>query len=87
MRSSAAEKLREPVAKAFRETFGLDLLEGYGCTRWPRRRGQRPDVRDGSEHQRASRSDPSAIPAGVVAKIVDPTTGEGRCSVRKACCC
>ena len=27
-----AEKLQEPVARAFREKFGVDLLEGYGCT-------------------------------------------------------
>ena len=27
-----AEKLREPVAEAFREKFGIEPLEGYGCT-------------------------------------------------------
>ena len=27
-----AEKLREPLATAFEEQFGLPLLEGYGCT-------------------------------------------------------
>ena len=27
-----AEKLRESVAAAFREKFGVELLEGYGCT-------------------------------------------------------
>jgi acyl-[acyl-carrier-protein]-phospholipid O-acyltransferase/long-chain-fatty-acid--[acyl-carrier-protein] ligase len=27
-----AEKLREPLADAFREKFGVELLEGYGCT-------------------------------------------------------
>jgi len=27
-----AEKLREPVARAFKEKYGLDLLEAYGCT-------------------------------------------------------
>jgi len=27
-----AEKLREPVREAFRQAFGLELLEGYGCT-------------------------------------------------------
>ena len=27
-----AEKLRQPLAEAFREKFGLELLEGYGCT-------------------------------------------------------
>ena len=27
-----AEKFRQPVADAFREKFGVELLEGYGCT-------------------------------------------------------
>jgi acyl-CoA synthetase (AMP-forming)/AMP-acid ligase II len=27
-----AEKLRQPVADAFRKKFGVQLLEGYGCT-------------------------------------------------------
>jgi acyl-[acyl-carrier-protein]-phospholipid O-acyltransferase/long-chain-fatty-acid--[acyl-carrier-protein] ligase len=27
-----AEKLREPIAAAFREKFGVELLGGYGCT-------------------------------------------------------
>jgi acyl-[acyl-carrier-protein]-phospholipid O-acyltransferase/long-chain-fatty-acid--[acyl-carrier-protein] ligase len=74
-----AEKLREPVAQAFRETFGLDLLEGYGCTEMaPVVAVNAPDVRDGSEHQRASRAGSVGHPLpGVVAKIVDPTTGDG----------
>jgi len=29
---AGAEKLRETVANAFYEKFGLALLEGYGCT-------------------------------------------------------
>jgi acyl-[acyl-carrier-protein]-phospholipid O-acyltransferase/long-chain-fatty-acid--[acyl-carrier-protein] ligase len=74
-----AEKLREPVAKAFKERFGLDLLEGYGCTEMaPVVAVNAPDVRDGSEHQRASRAGSVGHPLpGVVAKIVDPTTGDG----------
>jgi acyl-[acyl-carrier-protein]-phospholipid O-acyltransferase/long-chain-fatty-acid--[acyl-carrier-protein] ligase len=27
-----AEKLRPPIAATFREQYGIDLLEGYGCT-------------------------------------------------------
>jgi len=27
-----AERLREPIAGAFKEKFGVDLIEGYGCT-------------------------------------------------------
>jgi len=29
-----AEKLREPIAVAFKEKFGVDLLEGYAAPRW-----------------------------------------------------
>src|SRR5207245_1194903 len=29
---AGAEKLREPIRSAFKEKYGLDLLEGYGCT-------------------------------------------------------
>ncbi len=29
---AGGEKLREPIAKGFREKFGRALLEGYGCT-------------------------------------------------------
>jgi acyl-[acyl-carrier-protein]-phospholipid O-acyltransferase/long-chain-fatty-acid--[acyl-carrier-protein] ligase len=27
-----AEKLRQPIAMAFKERFGIELIEGYGCT-------------------------------------------------------
>ncbi len=27
-----AERLREPIASAFKQKFGVDLTEGYGCT-------------------------------------------------------
>jgi len=74
-----AEKLREPVAKAFKDTFGLDLLEGYGCTEMaPIVAVNTPDVHDGSERQRGTRVGSVGHPLpGVVAKIVDPVTGEG----------
>src|SRR5262245_66348252 len=29
---AGAEKLREQIRKAFKEKYGLELLEGYGCT-------------------------------------------------------
>ncbi len=74
-----AEKLREPVAKAFKETFGLSLLEGYGCTEMaPIVAVNAPDIEDGTERQRATRVGSVGHPLpGVVAKIVDPATGEG----------
>jgi acyl-[acyl-carrier-protein]-phospholipid O-acyltransferase/long-chain-fatty-acid--[acyl-carrier-protein] ligase len=74
-----AEKLREPIAASFKAKFGLDLLEGYGCTEMsPIVAVSVPDVSDRREHQRGARPGSVGHPLpGVVAKIVDPVTGEG----------
>ena len=74
-----AEKLREPVAKAFKEKFGLDLLEGYGCTEMsPIVAVNVPDVAGRGERQRGTRFGSVGHPLpGVTAKVIDPTTGEG----------
>jgi acyl-[acyl-carrier-protein]-phospholipid O-acyltransferase/long-chain-fatty-acid--[acyl-carrier-protein] ligase len=74
-----AEKLQEPLARAFRETYGLDLLEGYGCTEMgPVVSVNIPDVTHGRIHQRGARPGSVGHPIpGVVAKVVDPETGEG----------
>jgi acyl-[acyl-carrier-protein]-phospholipid O-acyltransferase / long-chain-fatty-acid--[acyl-carrier-protein] ligase len=74
-----AEKLRGPVAAAFKQKFGLDLLEGYGCTEMaPIVAVNRPDVDSGGEHQRGTRMGTVGHPLpGVVAKIVDVATGAG----------
>jgi len=73
-----AEKLREPVAKAFKEKYGLDLLEGYGCTEMgPVVAVNIPDVQEGHEHQTGLKPGTVGHPVpGVAAKVVNPDTGE-----------
>ncbi len=74
-----AEKLREPMARAFRETFGLSLLEGYGCTEMsPVVAANRPDVVFQGRTQVGTKAGSVGHPIpGVAAKVVHPETGEG----------
>jgi acyl-[acyl-carrier-protein]-phospholipid O-acyltransferase/long-chain-fatty-acid--[acyl-carrier-protein] ligase len=74
-----AERLRESIAASFKEKFGIELLEGYGCTEMaPVVAVNVPDVQDGRERQRGTRVGTVGHPLpGVAAMIVDPTTGEG----------
>ncbi|HXN06670.1 MAG TPA: AMP-binding protein, partial [Nitrospiria bacterium] len=71
-----AERLREPIAKAFKEKFGTDLLEGYGCTELaPVVSANTPDVRDGSEHQSGFKPGTVGRPVpGVSVKVVNQET-------------
>ena len=76
---AGAERLRESVAEAFREKFGITLLEGYGCTEMaPVAAVNAPDVDEHGLQQRGSMPGTVGHPLpGVAAKIVDPVTGEG----------
>ena len=74
-----AEKLRPSLAAAFKEQFGADLLEGYGCTEMgPVVCVSRPNVIDPHEPQVGMKPGSVGHPIpGVAAKVVDQNTGEG----------
>jgi acyl-[acyl-carrier-protein]-phospholipid O-acyltransferase/long-chain-fatty-acid--[acyl-carrier-protein] ligase len=74
-----AEKLREPLARAFREKYGIGLLEGYGCTEMsPVVAVNRPDVELDGRTQIGTKAGSVGHPIpGVAAKVVDRDTGEG----------
>jgi acyl-[acyl-carrier-protein]-phospholipid O-acyltransferase / long-chain-fatty-acid--[acyl-carrier-protein] ligase len=73
-----AEKLREPLAREFREKFGIELLEGYGATEMaPVIAVNRPDAVDGRIRQTGRKQGSVGHPLpGVAAKVVDPDTRE-----------
>ena len=70
-----AEKLRQPLAEAFAQHFGVELMEGYGCTEMS------PVISVNFAHVgTANPSKPGSVGRpikGVSAKVVDQHTGEG----------
>jgi acyl-[acyl-carrier-protein]-phospholipid O-acyltransferase/long-chain-fatty-acid--[acyl-carrier-protein] ligase len=73
-----AEKLREPVAAAFREKFGVPLLEGYGLTEMaPCVAVNAPDAGAGKDRQTGTKLGSVGHPLpGVAARVVDPNSFE-----------
>ena len=73
---AGAEKLREQIAQAFKEKYGLELLEGYGCTELsPVVSVNIPDVVDNGERQVGNKPGTVGHPIpGVIVKVVDPET-------------
>jgi acyl-[acyl-carrier-protein]-phospholipid O-acyltransferase/long-chain-fatty-acid--[acyl-carrier-protein] ligase len=74
---AGAEKLRPALARAFKEKYGRDLLEGYGCTEMaPVVAVNIPDVEHRTHRQIGLKPGTVGHPLpGVVAKIVDRETG------------
>lgn len=71
-----AERLRPDFAAAFKEKFGLDMLEGYGATEMgPVVSVNVPNVMEGGENQTGHKPGTVGHPVpGVAARIVDPDT-------------
>jgi acyl-[acyl-carrier-protein]-phospholipid O-acyltransferase / long-chain-fatty-acid--[acyl-carrier-protein] ligase len=71
-----AEKLRESVRKTFEEAFGLELLEGYGCTEMsPVVAVNAPGYEAGKDSQVGTKAGTVGHPLpGVAVKVVDPET-------------
>ena len=72
-----AERLRPDFAAQFKEKFGLEMLEGYGCTEMgPVVSVNVPNVVHAGEQQVGHKPGTVGHPLpGVAAKVVDPETG------------
>jgi acyl-[acyl-carrier-protein]-phospholipid O-acyltransferase/long-chain-fatty-acid--[acyl-carrier-protein] ligase len=74
---AGAEKLRPALAQAFKEKYGIDLLEGYGCTEMsPAVSVNVPDITESKHRQIGYKPGTVGHPIpGVVVKVVDRETG------------
>ncbi len=78
-----AEKLKDTIARAFQEKFGIEPMEGYGCTELsPIVSINLPDYTGAGGRQKAHKPGSIGMPLpGVAVKIVDPDSmrplGEG----------
>ena len=74
---SGADRLSPELAEAFQATYGLPLLEGYGCTEMaPVIAVNVPDVLHGSRRQTGLKPGTVGHPLpGVAVKVVHPHTG------------
>jgi acyl-[acyl-carrier-protein]-phospholipid O-acyltransferase/long-chain-fatty-acid--[acyl-carrier-protein] ligase len=74
---AGAEKLRQQIREGFKEKYGMELLEGYGCTELaPVVSVNLPDVVEAPEPQTGHKPGTVGHPIpGVAVKAVDPDTG------------
>lgn len=75
---AGAERLRPDTAEEFRNKFGVELLEGYGCTEMsPVVSVNIPDVEHDKVRQTGFKPGTVGHPIpGVAVKVVDPENGE-----------
>jgi acyl-[acyl-carrier-protein]-phospholipid O-acyltransferase/long-chain-fatty-acid--[acyl-carrier-protein] ligase len=75
---AGAEKLREPVASAYKEKYGIEILEGYGCTELaPVVSVNVPDIIHDGEKQVGNKPGTVGHPIpGVAVKVIDPDSGK-----------
>jgi acyl-[acyl-carrier-protein]-phospholipid O-acyltransferase/long-chain-fatty-acid--[acyl-carrier-protein] ligase len=74
---AGAEKLREPIVRGYKEKYGIEILEGYGCTELaPVVSVNIPDVVYDHEKQIGNKPGTVGHPIpGVAVKVVDPDSG------------
>lgn len=75
---AGAEKLPDQLADEFKDTFGVELLEGYGCTELgPAVCLNYPDIHGGTTRLKNTKRGTVGKPLpGVTLRVVDPQTGK-----------